>query len=199
MCRQVYASERDVVDARLCSFEKQWPNYKDSVHCISSPAYMSEQTYEWANEGLPDDLPRILEEGEHWLKKHLVDDVEELQMMRQNHVHLVNPDTGKREPLAACRSKENPNLCKSNYPRNNWLVQEPVVLCAGLLKQMGLHTHGRKCQLGGLHGPMSHECLNATHSAMLAALRCNSDVQLPYRLPIIESTHFCGDPKCLAF
>ena len=46
---------------------------------------------------------------------------------------------------------------------------------------------------------MCHECLNATHSAMLAALRCNSDVQLPYRLPIIESTHLCGDPKCVAF
>ena len=115
---------------------------------------------------------------------------------RQNHVHLVNPDTGKKEPLAACRSKENPNLCKSNFPRNKWLVRDPVVLCAGLLKQMGLHTRGRKCQLGGLHGPMNHESLNATHSAMLAALRCNSDVQLPYRLPIIESTHCChGKPR----
>ena len=44
---------------------------------------------------------------------------------------------------------------------------------------------------------MCHECLNATHSAMLAGLRCNSDVQLPYRLPIIEGTHFCDDPRCL--
>ena len=34
---------------------------------------------------------------------------------------------------------------------------------------------------------------------MLAGLRCNSDVQLPYRLPIIESTHCCNDPKCLDF
>ena len=199
VCRQVYASDRDVVDARLYSFEKQWPNYENAVNLISSPAYLSEEPYEWANEGLPDNLPHIEEEGEVRLKKHLVDDVEELQMMRQHHVHLVNPDTGKREPLNACRSKENPNRCKSNYPRNTWLVHEPVVLCAGLLKQMGLHTRGRKCQLGGLHGPMRHECLNATHSAMLAGLRCNSDVQLPYRLPIIASMHFWPDPKCLAY
>ena len=34
---------------------------------------------------------------------------------------------------------------------------------------------------------------------MLAGPRCNSDVQLPYRLPITESTHFCDDPKCLAY
>ena len=138
VCRQVYASDRDVVDARLYSFEKQWPNYENAVNLISSPAYLSEEPYEWANEGLPEDLPRIFEEGKVWLKKHLIDDVEELQMMRQHHVHLVNPDTGKREPLNACRSKENPNLCKSNYPRNKWLVNEPVVLCAGLLKQMSV-------------------------------------------------------------
>ena len=200
VCRQVYASERDVVDARLHVFEGEWPNHKDSVHLISSPDYMSELPYGSSTDELPDNMPHMLEEGEAWLKKHLEDDVEDLQMMRQHHVHLVNPDTGKREPLAACRSKENPNLCKSNYPRNKWLVHEPVVLCAGLLKQMGLHCRGRKCQLGALHGPNGHEFLNATHSAMLAAQRCNSDVQLPYRLPIIDGkTHFCDNPKCLEF
>ena len=62
---------------------------------------------------------------------------------------------------------------------------------------MGLHSRGKKCQLGVMHGPFSHEMLNATHSAMLAALRCNSDAQLPYRFPITGDTHFCDDPTCL--
>ena len=122
---------------------------------------MREQPYDWSREQSRKTTAGIAEEGEAWVQKHLVDDVEELQMMRQHHVHLVNPDTNKREPLAACRSKENPNLCKSHYPRNKWLVDKPVVLCPGLLKQMGLHCRGRRCQLGGLHGPMCHECLNA--------------------------------------
>ena len=71
------------------------------------------------------------------------------------------------------------------------------MLCAGCLKQMGLHASGKTCQLGAMHGPFSHEMLNATHSAMLAAHRCNSDVQLPYRFPITKDTHFCEDPTCL--
>ena len=43
---------------------------------------------------------------------------------------------------------------------------------------------------------MLHESLNATHSPMLAAQRCNSDVQIPYRFPIVEETHSCDDPTC---
>ena len=109
-------------------------------------------------------------------------------MMKQHHVHVRNPETNKRELLPACRSKENPNLCKGNFPRNKWLVDDTVVLCARLLRDMGLHVRGRRCQLGSLHGPMLHESINATHSAMLAGQRCNSDVQLPYRFPIIPQT-----------
>ena len=57
-------------------------------------------------------------EGEEWLQEHLRHDVEQLQMMKQHHVHLCNVDTNKREPLASCRAKDNPKLCKGHYPRN---------------------------------------------------------------------------------
>ena len=62
---------------------------------------------------------------------------------------------------------------------------------------MGLKSTGKRCKLGGLQGPMNHHSINGTHSAMLAAQRCNSDVQLPYRFPIVEETHCCDDPQCL--
>ena len=125
------------------------------------------------------DTKDIHAEGRAWLKQHLEEDVEPLQMMKQHHVHLRNPEMNKREPLAACRSKENQNLCKSNFPRNRGLVFEAIVLCGQAPKQMGLYLRGRRCQLGSMHGPTLHESLNATHSAMLAAQRCNSDVQIP--------------------
>ena len=48
-----------------------------------------------------------------------------------------------------------------------------------------------------MHGPMNHPSINATHPAMLACQRCNSDVQLPYRFPIIRETHFCDLDPCL--
>ena len=45
---------------------------------------------------------------------------------------------------------------------------------------------------------MNQESVNGTHTrALLAAHRCNSDVQLPYRFPIIAETHCCSDPKCI--
>ena len=48
---------------------------------------------------------------------------------------------------------------------------------------------GRRSKLGCLHGSMYHVSVNGTHPAMLAAQRFNSDVQLPYRFPVQESTH----------
>ena len=62
---------------------------------------------------------------------------------------------------------------------------------------MGLVVRGVRNKLGALHGPMNHESINGTHPAMLAAQRCNSDVQLPYRFPICTETHCCDDPSCL--
>eukprot|EP00973_Karenia_brevis_P007737 1050505-Karenia_brevis.AAC.1 len=58
---------------------------------------------------------------------------------------------------------------------------------------------GRRSKLGAMHGPMNHESLNGTAPAMLAVQQFNSDVQLPYRLPICEATHsaLCPD-ACVA-
>ena len=59
---------------------------------------------------------------------------------------------------------------------------------------------GRRSKLGSMHGPMNHAYLNGTHPAMLVAMRFNSDVQLPYRLPVSSETHAddcCDNPKCV--
>ena len=36
---------------------------------------------------------------------------------------------------------------------------------------------------------MNEPNINGTHPAMLATQKCNSDVQLPYRLPVTKDTH----------
>ena len=118
-------------------------------------------------------------------------------MMKQHHVHVRNPDTRLREPPGACKRKDKPKLCKSDFPRMSWLVREAVFLCANLLDQMGLPTRGRRCQLGSLHGPMNHEFINGTHPSMLATQRCNSDVQLFDRIPMIKEYYLCCHCKCI--
>ena len=164
---------------------------------ISYPSYLSAAPYDLTDARAEADLKEMHSDGKNWLRLYLQEDVETLQMMKQHHVHLRNPETNLREPLAACRNKANPKECKAHIPRNTWLVERAAVLCQRLLYHMDLARRGRRCQIGSLHGPMNHECLNATHSAMLAAQRCNSDVQLPYRFPIIPGTHLCTDTQCL--
>ena len=78
-----------------------------------------------------------------------------------------------------------------------WLVCKTVIQCKNILEPLGLPTRGRRCQLGSLHGPMNHESINGTHPAMLAAQRCNSDVQLSYRFPIIKESHYCCHCTCI--
>ena len=56
---------------------------------------------------------------------------------------------------------------------------------------------GRLSKLGSLHGPMNNESINGTHPAMLAAQRCNSDVQTQYRFPITECVHCCSRTACV--
>ena len=56
-------------------------------------------------------------------------------------------------------------------------------------RKMGLASSGRRNKLGSLHGPMNHDSLNGSASALLSVQQFNSDVQIPYRLPVCETTH----------
>jgi hypothetical protein len=103
-------------------------------------------------------------------------------------VHTLN-SKGERLPLAHCRRADNPNKCKSDFPRTLWLIRKAVVLCKSLMKIMGMPTGGRRNRMGSLHGPRNDEYHNGTHPAMSALLQTNTDVQLPYRFAVTTETH----------
>ena len=103
-------------------------------------------------------------------------------------MHTINAK-GERVPLTHCRRPDDPRKCKGDFPRTLWLIDKAVIPCQGLLKRMGMACSGRRNKLGSLHGPQNEENVNGTHPVLLAALQCNSDVQLPYRFPICEATH----------
>ena len=52
-----------------------------------------------------------------------------LHLRKQHHVHIYNPATEQREPLTACKRKDNPKLYKGDLPRIIWLIDKAVVLC----------------------------------------------------------------------
>ena len=71
-----------------------------------------------------------------------------------NYAHLEdakavvhNVETKEREPLPACRRKDKPKACKSDFPRSKWLWETAVVLCQGMIKEMDMALTGRRSKL----------------------------------------------------
>jgi len=202
VCRQEYASVANI-DSRLEVLEKEWPEYETARALTSQPAYLTRRSTALAKASGDASEPAhsldasvgssssgssvfqqnqsLAEDGKAWLAEHL-----------EQHVHLYNEETKSRVPFTHCQRKDNPKLCKADFPRTRWLIDRAVVLCQGIIERMGMALTGRRSKLGSLHGPMNHESLNGTHGAMLAAHQsANSDVQLPYRFPVCTETHAC--------
>jgi len=137
-----------------------------------------------------DALANDEDDATHWYDEYMKD-VQRVQDRRQHHVHIPD-DTGARQPLTHCPRSDNPTECKAGYPNTTEakLLTEPVVVCHGIAKTACLPVTGARNALGRLLGTRNDEWLNGTHPAMLAAFRCNSDVSVPYRLPITEDTHW---------
>ena len=170
VCRQEY-EDLDGWERRQKQTEEEWPEYKKSTKLVSS--FKS--------------LLRI-SDSRLWCESYLKDYVQPLQELKQNHVHALNAN-GERVPLTHCRRNDDPTKCKGDFPRTKWIIADAVVLCPGLAVKMGMASGGRRNRIGSLQGPQNEEYLNGTHPAMSVALPYNSDVQLPYRLPICQGTH----------
>ena len=74
----------------------------------SLPAYLHSTSRKYVKDHTIENQIALQYEEKTWLHKYLNEDVEQLQMMKQHHVHLRNPDTQLREPLEACKRKDNP-------------------------------------------------------------------------------------------
>ena len=179
-----HSARPEVVEEELRRLGKTWPEYSDDWALVNRPRYLLQRN-----------TPAKDEESEarEWAASYLAQDVLDVQLRKQHHVHRYNAETKEFEPLTGCRRKDKPNLCKADFPRHRWLTSTSHVLCPCTLAEFDMPVSGRKNRLGALHGPYSHAWLNMTHPALLAALRCNSDVQLPYRLPVT-----CGTCKSSA-
>eukprot|EP00971_Amphidinium_carterae_P183692 3646435-Amphidinium_carterae.4 len=158
--------QRDAVEA-------EWPEYRDSTLSLSRPGYQGDEKMS----------PSC------WKQRFLDEDVEQLQQHKQHHVHLPTDPHGERQPLAHCRDLRDPKKCKSGFPRTKWTTEMPLLICKGIAECMEMPVKGKKSMLGLIWGPVNDPNLNGTHPALLASLRCNSDVQVPYRFPITDVTH----------
>jgi hypothetical protein len=173
--RQVYENVSDWQQESHMAREEAWPEYSLSPELVSKPFYLTSDV-----------------EPEKWRDMCLSEHVRRVQEVKQHHVHTLN-HKGERVPLFHCRRADNPTKCKGGFPRTMWLVDSAVVFCQGLIEQMGVALGGRRSKLFFFRGPQKEENLNSTHRAMCAALRTNSDVQLPCRFALDTYTHADGE------
>ena len=179
----VYSGQgKDSIREGIEGAESTWPEHAEDAHMTTIPGYQQRRA-----QGARD-----LTEAEQWGQDYLEHDVVKLQYLKQHHYHPLNVETGERMPLRGCQKKENMGVCKSDFPRDQWLSDRAKVLCPCQLQSHGFSLTGRKNRLGALHGPYGHPYLNPCHPALLAGMRGgNNDVQVPYRLPYACAT--CGD------
>ena len=197
--RQVYA-DPDGFTTRRNEIEETWPEYKTSLELVTTPSYLSRQKPAM-HEGAQTNTTESLEqEGGDWLHEHLNKHVQMVQEKKQHHVHPRTGKNGERQLLQHCRRTDEPSKCKGDFPRDEWLLPEPCVLCPGILADRNMPASGRRNKLGCLQARGNHGCLNASHPALMTAEGSfNTDVQIPWRLPITQATHntrLCEHP-CL--
>lgn len=152
--------------------EDQWPEYKQATLMQSRPGYQTDHGRAAAD----------------WRMAYLCEDVDALQKHKQHHVHILDRH-GVRQPLNHCRDRRDPTKCKAHFPREKWLTENPFLVCPNLAKQKDMPHKGKRSMVGMPWGPCNDANVNGNHPALLAAARCNGDVQLPYRFPITIDTH----------
>ena len=208
VCDESYASVEGWEPERRKEREDAWPEYKNSIYkyrdlTISHKKYVARHSENVVGRCGADKrvLKRVLkQEGLAWLKQFTAHK-QLVQEHKQHHIHLVSADGKKRLPLTCCRRRDKPKECCGGFPKDVQILKEEraVVVCPGLAKKMKLATKGRRNALGSISGPRNEGNVSGTHGAWAVALGDNTDVQLPYRLPITRGTHseFCQDENCV--
>ena len=93
----------------LGEVEADRPEYSSKRLLLNRPAYLNNgQSLSTANDRM--------QNTKVWLEEYQHVDLRQLQMHKQNHVHARDEDTGRREPLTACRSKDKLNFRKGSFP-----------------------------------------------------------------------------------
>ena len=99
VCREEY---EDLLawEARKATTQEAWPEYEEAKELVSNRKYLCDSD-------MDDKLWR-----DYYLGVH----VQRIHELKQNHVHLPNKK-GQLMPLAHCQRKDNPQKCKSDFPR----------------------------------------------------------------------------------
>jgi hypothetical protein len=129
----------------------------------------------------------------------------------QHHWHMKD-SKGNEVPMKYCRPYGKQKVgacCKRGFPKYVFRTRDghvdlkrvrPRVICPGVAKKMKLRCSGRRNMLGAIVGKRQDSYFSGTSPPLAFIFESNTNLQVPYRLPIAESTHDidCTSSKCLS-
>ena len=154
-------------------------------------------TSQWAN---------LEEDGRRYAKAYL-EDAQFVFSRVQHHVHKKDKD-GYYIPLNACRRRDSKkklgvkptHICKHNFPMENGLSANTLLLCPGLAKRFHLSVTGKRNSLGLWLGRRTCVWQSGTTPALATHFRSNTNTMPNHRLPPLPEFHSteCKNTKCKA-
>lgn len=209
-------------DAEIEDIERDWPAYKavaDNKLCVL-PAFLASDpsTSTWiqlvSSSGageLSEGAPSIDEQGLSapfearllreqassdavvWRKKYMKH-VQYVFSRVQHHMHKINPATGKRCPLTACKKAgTKKDLCKHDFPKLAQMSNVVRLVCKGVARMHELPLRGRRAALGSFLGKRDAPWHTGTAPALAAFFQSNTHIIVNDRLAISAETH---DDRC---
>jgi len=178
-------------EAAAAQVEREWPTYKEDAELGRIPGFLwpSAAAAHVGSDGV--DASTLAQEGRKWLEKY--NEAAQYRMERvQHHIHKLAAD-GSRKPLPACIAPSRPDTCKHEFPKDQRLTSEPLLVCPGIAKERGVRTSGQRNALGAILGRRNSPWLNGTSRALATVFGFNTDVSPNDRLPIMAETH---EPSC---
>ena len=194
VCQESYEDD-DVFRAQRDDLEVDAPDYSDSARLAVRPSFLNRKKAA-LNVRNCGDARGVATEAVAWCKKYKAV-VQQHQMRVNHHIHRRLPGDldkdGARYPMPYCKSHTNALECSKEYPRMLYnfdgCARSGAAVCSGLVKRYGFKGSGRRCMLGAIVTGRKNEWLNGSHPVLLANLPFNSDVLVPYRLPLMPQTH----------
>ena len=162
--------------------KKTWPAHAMDQRLSSLPAYLGNRFDAKLS------IQPCMDEGRTWKKSYL-QDLNHVICMRQEHVHPIDPHTGARKPLTACRRKTKPLECKHGFPMDHLIHDSTLLLCPGLASERGLAIKGKRNAVGSFLSSRNSWTINATVPAMAVGTGDNNDIKIPYRFGITATSH----------
>lgn len=156
-----------------------WPAHDASSRLSVVPLYLGRRPESNASYAV------LADEGEACLRDYYTY-LDYVFQKRQEHLHPNGV------PLVAWRRKDKPKECKHGFMEHHLLRNEARVMCQCVAKQLGVATIGRRNVVGAIEPARGSGSLNGPMRPISVGSGSNSDIKVPYRLPLLRATQEQG-------